>query len=490
MRTCLIAVLVLSIALPALAGADPFSEFRIPNHSWASGSVDAGMAGLWTAVSDNAAESRRNAFQTHLNPSLLLARDTDPLQHSLFINLVGEANVLNEDQMVHNGPYTPYRNTHTQGTTESWRLDGSLRAYPWTTALGLGVSGSATGAYEQSWSRLQESYDPTRWAEGYREDVHRYAYDVRLAVSAGMGRVRDATVIHDVHVLEQRLLEAGAISRPLSKTTREELAALYYVAPFYSTVHDRPDRYVWREIERILREDGALSEHGLDPYSVLRAKEPYLYRVTRLRGWFLGPVIEGQHQHAVARFDSYTSTSLLNETGDVVEFRSSATARRGVTSHDGVNAGALVQFGRPVGWRWQFDLRSQVTTPVRPGERGINASTEAAVTWLVADRWEAQAFFTHARQWLAPRGGRPLLDNSWDARAGAELGWYVEDRVRVSASIVQSQIRRHYYREAYRGLQVTNRTYVRDARFFLGITYRFLGRLDAPGLIGPARSMP
>ena len=490
MRTSLAAVLVLSITLPALASADPFSEFRIPDHSWASGSLGANMTGDWSASGDNVAESRRNAFDAQLDPSLLLARDGDLLQRSLLLEFFGAGNVLDEDLIQHSGSYTPYRSTHTQGTTESWRLGGSLRAYPWRTALGLGASGSVTGAYIQEWSRMEESLDPIRWMNNDREDVHRYDYNARLAVSAGLGRVRDATVIQDVHVLEQRLQETGAISRPLSKTARERLAALYYVAPDYAFPHDRPDRYVWREVERILREDGALGEHGLDPYAVLRAKEPYLYRVTRLSGWFLGPVVEGRHQHSVLRLDEFTSTSLLDELGEVATYWGSTTARRYVTSYDGVNAGALAQVGHPIGWRWQFDLRSQVTTPVRPGERGLDASSNAGVTWLVADRWEAQAFFSHARQWLAPRDGDPLLENSWAVHAGAELGWYLEDRVRVSASIVQFQQQDRYYREAHPGLQYSNRTYVRDTHFFLGLTYHFLGRLDAPGLIGPARRMP
>jgi hypothetical protein len=493
MKTCLIAVLLLPIAFPAFAGADPFSEFQIPAHSWASGSVGASMTGNWSAAGDNSSESRRNAFQSQLNPSLLLARDSELLQHSLFVELAGATNVLDEDQIFRSYAYTPnvsqYRNTNTQSTTESWQVDGSLRLYPWTTPLGLGVSGSATGAYEQGWSCMEQSLGPG-FVGNDRQDVHRYAYNARLAVSAGIGRIRDATVIQDVHVLEQRLRETGAISRSLSNTAREKLAALYYVTPFFSAAHERPDRYVWREVERLLRADGVLSGHGLDPYSVLRAKEPYLYRVTRLRGWFLGPIVEGQHQHSVERFEDYAWISRYNELDDLVPYWSSFEARRFVTSRDGMNAGALAQFGRPVGWRWQFDLRSQVMTPVRPGERGLVASSGATATWLVADRWEAQAFCSHARQWLAPRGGLPLRDDSWDVRAGAELGWYLEDRVRVSASIVQAQSRDYYYREPRPGgPQYINRTYLRDTRFFLGITYRFLGRLDAPGLMGPARFM-
>lgn len=496
MKTCLIAVLVLSITRPVLAGADPFSEFRIPGHSWASGSVGASMTGNWSAAGDNSSESRRNAFQTQLNPWLLLARDSERLQHSLFVDFVGATSVLDEDQRFRSNAYMPnvysqYRNTNTQSTTESWQLDGSLRVYPWATPLGLGVSGSATGAYEQGWSCMEQSYGPGWFGVANdRQDIHNYAYNARLAVSAGIGRVRDATVIQGVHVLEQRLRETGAISGSLSKTAREKLATLYYVTPFFSAAHERPDRYVWREVERILREDGVLSEHGLDPYSVLRAKEPYLYRATRLRGWFLGPVVEGQHQHSVVRRDDYAWMSQYNELGALVPYWSSFAARRFATSYDGVNAGALAQFGRPAGWRWQFDLRSQVTAPVRPGERGLDASSDAAATWLVADRWEAQAFFSHARQWLVPRGNLPDLESSWDVRAGAELGWYLEDRVRVSASIVQSQSRDYYYREDRPGgPQYTNRTYLRDTRFFLGITYRFLGRLAAPGLMGPARFM-
>ena len=52
-----------------------------------------------------------------------------------------------------------------------------------------------------------------------------------------------------------------------------------------------------------------------------------------------------------------------------------------------------------------------------------------------------------------------------------------------------SQRRDHYYGGSYPGLLYENRTYARDTRFSLGITYRFLGRLDGPGLIGPVRPM-
>jgi hypothetical protein len=295
---------------PVVVQADPFSDFRIPDHSWRSGTLNASATGDWFDGNTSDLEGKSSYFNSVLRPTLTLARDSDPLQLSLGLGLAGNVLVLHSEQLQKAPGFEGRRDNREQGITEIWQLDGSLRAYPWAPPLGFGLSGFATGAYRQEWARTHAVNTTSdvikeRFELSDRQDLHTYGYNVILAASAGLGRVRDATVIADVYVLEQRLREAGAISRPLSKEARERLAALYYVAPFYVYAHDRPDRHAWRDIERIVREDGALSERGFDAYSVVRAREPYLYRVSRLRGWFAGPVALARHDHGVARLDRY-----------------------------------------------------------------------------------------------------------------------------------------------------------------------------------------
>src|SRR5205823_173566 len=79
-------------------------------------------------------------------------------------------------------------------------------------------------------------------------------------VSLGHGRVRDATGVQLARLLEARLLEAGAIRAPLSRAAKERIAALYYLRPSLSVAHERPDRFFWREVGRVLREVGAEAE--------------------------------------------------------------------------------------------------------------------------------------------------------------------------------------------------------------------------------------
>jgi hypothetical protein len=374
-----------------------------------------------------------------------------------------------------------------QGTDENWSVSGTLRAYPWAAPVGFGVSGATIGSYVQEWTRtsahntlsdvVRQRYEATD-----REDSHLYRHEALAAAYAGLGRVRDASVVYDVYVLEQRLREAGAITRPLSKEAREKLAALYYVSPFYVYAHDRPGRYVWRDIERVLRDDGALGERGFDPYSVLRAQEPYYYRLERQRGWFAGPVVQGRHAHVVQRLDEHVTSRFLDD-DSLVSSMSEWNARRQVSSFDEVDLGGTAEYHLPLSWRWQLDFESQVTAPVRPGERGLHAATGAVASWLVADRWLAQAKLDHARDYFQPRGTSLLSPDTWAVTYGVQLGWYLEDHAQLSAALTESQ------RRDDRTFFPAMRAFSRERRLTIGFAYRFLGRLDAPGLIEPQRPM-
>jgi hypothetical protein len=471
--------------LPAVAQADPFSDFRIPDHYWRSGSLNVNFLGDWANANNEAVEARQSVIASILNPSLFIARDSDPLLLSLSLSLAGQASVQNNEQTQIVPTFEGHSQTRGQQTDENWFLSGSLRAYPWAVPVGFGLSGTATGAYRQAWTRTDARNELSdvvlQTAEfSSRQDFHGYANQVVLEGSAGLGRVRDASVVYDVYVLEQRLRETDAITRPLSKEAREKLAALYYVAPFYVYAHDRPDRFVWRDIERVLQEDGALSERGFDPYSVVRARERYFYGIPRSRGWFAGPVAQGRHEHLVLRLDERQSVRFYEDDSLSLD-RASWLARREVQSFDEVDLGVRAEYHLPLTWRWQFDFASAVTAPARPGERGLHASSAASATWLVADRWLAMATLSHSRDYFEPRGASSLAEDSWSTKYRLQLGWYLEDHFQVSASLTEGQGRNNVTTFPY--LQA----YSRERRLVVGFSYRFLGALDAPGLTEPQR---
>ena len=480
-----LAVLCLVLLTPA-AQADPFSEFRIPDHSWRAGDLTFASAGAWATVGVAGTETRLSAFQSLLQPQVQFARDSDPLRWLVAGSLLGQAGTQDTRQS-RDLPGSIIRgDDHLQFSTEEWQVNGQLLSYPWKTPVGLQLTTRVTGENSQDWRRdfarlvSNTSVPVQRTEQATRQDQQAYDYTAQLDLSAGLGRVRDATVVQDIHVLEERLHETGALARPLSPQAREKLAALFYIRPDFSDPHERPERYFWREVERILREDGALGEPGLDPYSVMRADEGYFARIARPCGWFVGPVVSGQHVHQGTRLDQSASAYLFLDDSLALgqQFRSSVDD---VTSFDEVDLGGAAEFHRPLGWRWQLDLRTRLTASVRPGDQALHTASAGFLTWSVADRWIAEASLAHTRDYLKRRGELQREEDVWLFDAALQIGWYVEDHTRLSAGIEHTQ-----QRVPFSG---AGREFLRLTSFSVSLDYRFLGRLDAPGLIKPMRQM-
>jgi hypothetical protein len=487
MRTRIPLVLCLLLVSPAFASTDPFADFRIPDHSWTSGQAGFALDGNHSLSAYGSETDRSIRLGSSLSGSLSRSHDSDALQHELTVDLLGALATSNSRYTTDWNPGSVLRDDFARDVREDWRVSGSLRAYPWQTPIGTWLSASVAGDYAQEASRrdLNEALGSMLSEERDTRDRHVCSHAAALDVAVGYGRVRDATVVYDVHLLEERLREAGALRRPLSSAAREKLAALYYVAPFYSAAHDRPDRFVWRDIERILREDGALSDQGLDAYSVLRAREATSprSRPERARGWFAGAAAEASHAHAVTR-EEQRSDSRFTPPGTTVT--TYPVGDRIVQSADEVLLGGQAEIHRPLGWRWQADASASALRPVRPGERGLDAHVEAAIQWFIADRWAAKAFLSQWRQYFHPRDGADppygltpsASDDAWRAASGASLAYYLEDRTSLSLSFSEMQ-----WRQSYGGGSV----FSRYGSFGLGISYRFLGGLDAPGIIEPVR---
>ena len=494
MKPLAVTVLALCFASAASAATDPFAGFRIPDHTWQSGTVQADAMAGWSRSNTTGSGTRSDAQDAGGRISLYRSRDSERIATKISIDLAAtlRANSFHDDEAL-SGSTADGRG---QDANESWRLAASTVLYPWRAPVGIGASAYGDGVYRQYVTRSDRvddiawytpPYTPGRQERRERNAVHQYVNDAGLSLLAGFGRVRDATVVYDVYNLETRLRETGALARPLSATAKQKLAALLAVAPAYAAAHDRPDRFVWREVERILSEDGALGEHGLDAYSLLRAREPYEPRRTafaRLRGVFVGPYLGARHYHRLTRND--TEFDERDYQGAEVASRyAGGQGEREWDWYDTAVLGGQAEYHRPLGWRWQADVTGTVDVSVRPGTRGLDAGLDARLAWSIADRWSADLRVDQARRYMYLRqvAGGPA-DDTWDVGCGATLAYYLEDRTTISVTLVETQ-----YRSLDRGFSPAGRSYYRKGQAQLGLTYRFLGWLQAPGLVEPVRAI-
>ncbi len=467
MRMRWILLALVAFALPARArAADPFADFRIPAHGWRIGSATLGLSHsgshiIWS--SDERSKDSRSALAGTFEQGW----DSDALRWSLRASATGELEGTSARRQW--GPDT-YGQMRQRGS-EGWLLLGALRAYPWSAPVGLDLATRIEGDYGQDWER-EDTHEAPPAPPSDRREVRESRFGdhvFSLVGSIGIGRVRDATVVMDVHVLEQRLVEAGALARPLSHAARERLASLESVAPSLALVLERPDRRLWRAIETILRDDGALSERGLDAYALMRAREPWRFATTRLAGWFAGPAVTLWHEGTHGVFDDEMSIATPADTFVTVNHE------RFTDYLDSAWLGGKVEYHRPPGWSWQVDALASASGPVRPGDVGLRVESSASATWLIADRWQAVGSVVQRRLYYSPRGWRGIpYFPAWRVSYGGSLGYYVEDHVLLTLSLSEAQLSEYRY------------AYERDNAVSLGVTYRFLGRVEAPGLFGDA----
>jgi len=345
------------------------------------------------------------------------------------------------------------------------------------------------GSYAQGWRGAdgidQILPEPALRTEGRdRVTEHDYVYDASLIATAGLGRVRDATVVFDVHVLEERLQATGAFTRPLSQAAREKLASIFYMQPRYSAAHERPSRFFWRDVEEILRADGCLAGEGLGAFSLTRVQESYDPfrgpRFTRTRGWFAGPAIMASHSHSIRRTES-ESQSRRYDPALPPAVSSRDTSLHVSQTSDRFDIGGRLGYHQPLGWRWQVDVETAAFAPMRPGEEGFETTSSAQLVWLVADRWKADLGVDHIRAVFEPRDTDALEDDGWEVNWRARLGFYIEDRTELYAVLTQNQMRERGHGD------FLGTPYHRATVLALGMRYRFLGALDAPGFLTPQR---
>jgi hypothetical protein len=303
----------------------------------------------------------------------------------------------------------------------------------------VGVEGSLVldAAYGQSWHVNRD--DVQQWQDGIfrriqsRQETERwsYAYFVRVGLRTGYGRVRDATGVFQALLLAERLERDRLLAQPLSDAARARLAALFYRASDYGIVHDLPAKVFWRDVERILVEDGALAAAGLDAFATLHGLDPVgpIADFRRAAGWFVGPALEYAHENTFERATN-RSRHRAEEDGVILTDVETFASLRPERASDRLLAGFAAQLHRPLGPRTQLDLTGRAMFDVENADLATQAEAQGAFGHLVGERWFASGQLGYLR-----RIERELFQaDEWrmDFRTGFD--YYLEDRWRLGLS--------------------------------------------------------
>ena len=494
------AACALLLLVPAAPYADDFSGFRIPDN----------RALLWDARLSTAARSSdfnrpgtefsAGSVNVNLSSAFQWFSDSDPAFTSVFMSASAFGDRSHTRAELQRFDPTraaiQIRDGSDRTVDDRWEVTASHRRYPWALPLGFEVAAAAAGTYWQRWSsRTTDAVDVNAGStyqtlSVFSNEIRNTNDGVTGNVSAGWGRIRNATGVYDALVLERRIRETGALTRPLSTAARRRLAELLYARGHLDTVRERPGRSLWSEVERILREDGALGDRGFEPFSVLRGEEPHLGAsvgltadgmpvspVTRLRGGFLGVRLFGTHTHLKVSQESASSFQTITNGFPTPPLLSDSFFESSQT-HDDLEGGVTGEFHRPLGVPLQLDASGLAQAGLRAEDNFLLYDANAALSWLVADRWTATAGARYNGR-DDDRTTGPTAGDRWAFNAALSAIYYLEDRVAIELTASQEQ-------NWNRG-QVDAPPPSPEAHHFdrtlsatLGLTYRFAGWFQMP----------
>jgi len=346
-----------------------------------------------------------------------------------------------------------------------------VRSTNWGVDIGL------TGSY--SFERQGRAFQAIRnqatfsEAEGEGTDLRSYFGTGNASLGLGYGRVRDATGVFDAQVLAQRLAATGRLRHAPSAAALQRLAQLFAVRFDLGAAHDRSERYFWREVERILREDDSLVDGTFDAFSLIRALEPATlkFAFTRRAGWRVSTSYMGSRTWGHSDFDRWQER---NGTG-VFEFHERSSDR----IPRNARAGQLLvdaEYQRPLGMRLQMSARS--TTGYGDGSRRLATVTSALeFDHLVADRWLVSVAL--AQRVESSRQGSVRVHPDWNVSAIAQAQFFVEDSWALFAVYRHAQARHPVF--SYFSREDESQ-FDRTSDLQAGITFHAGGRFEAPGL--------
>jgi hypothetical protein len=475
------------LVLPIVASADAFDEFRIPDNRTLLWNGTSAAGGSWSG--DHAFDGRRATDQvtSQLGTNLWTLLDSDARRTFLMAS-VGLEGIRYRQSQVIAGP-------GSQGIAETQRIaEGNAfatldhRRYahdrPWFVGVDAGFSGQFTRVRSSGFNHQDASIlGPEVAAYQYISD-RSGARSASASVSAGLGRVRNASGVYDARILESRLLARHVLARPLGAEARKALAALFYAQGDFGTAYDHPEIPVWDRVDAILRADGGLRDSALTAADMARLVVPYHGPTNRAVpsdllpqdflvrqvGWSASAVLQGNTSHG---WDDVAARTWTVVAMTPIPFESS---RSTIDNTDALQAGVALEYHRPLSLELQFDATGFVYANVVEHGNGFSEGTSVSLSRIVADRWLMQASLTQDRL-LDQKSNGYTNQDQWDVSSVLSADYYLRDHLTISALIHQ---RFNGQRSDVGAGPVSQWSRNQQGELRLGLAYRFAGWASLP----------
>ena len=118
----------------------------------------------------------------------------------------------------------------------------------------------------------------------YREELRSYnLFDrnrgiegaITLSPNIGYGKRHPVAPVYKAFEIERKLKKTGALRSGLSKNSLLEISSLVGSMKSFELSHDRPDKYIMKKLERIIRADSTCDSSSLDAFALFKAYETF-----------------------------------------------------------------------------------------------------------------------------------------------------------------------------------------------------------------------
>lgn len=267
-RVLLISILtILSINLSraqnyGLDNADPtvFTKFKVPDTDLRTLWINTGLnltTNKQTQSYFSDISSYNSNFNFNLNPNYLLLNETDNRYLALSASLYTSYSKVYSESKTSYDPITNVNNSKTYNGNLSLQFTLNNYINPEEVFYSLG-SDILVQMNDNKSDQTQTT--STSYYQGYKLQNYVFSFGI------GIGKIRNVTSVVSAIRLQERLKQLNLINNDLNENTIEDLAQQFYKQSYYSQVHDRPDKYFWQGVDKVLSNDG-ISLNGLNMYA-------------------------------------------------------------------------------------------------------------------------------------------------------------------------------------------------------------------------------
>ncbi len=282
-----------------LDNADPsvFSRFRIPETDLSSLWFNTNLSFLATkATSQINGEVSSASFNYSLSPQYYLLKESDDRYLSLNAGAYGSYYHNHYESEQTGASTSTYSNSNSN--TLDLAMNEVYRDYGSTNDFFYSINSTGQLAIASQYND-QPISDSTRRTFYDGEKAQNYTFSIGF----GWGKMRNVTSVVSAIRFQERLKQISLLNHDLDEKTIEDLANQFYRQGYYSSVHVRPDKYFWDDVEKTLSDD-SVSLAGLNQYADSYIREvPGELRFSRNEGVVVGVDLQ------VSYINNYGSTN-------------------------------------------------------------------------------------------------------------------------------------------------------------------------------------